>query len=318
MSRKGLLWAALLGAAGCSFQGRGASPDGGDDQAPDARADAAPGTPDGTPGTPDATPVDTDGDGVRDSLDNCDTVANADQANEDGDDRGDACDLCPHLAGTETGGSDADTDGDGIGDQCDPRVGTDRLVVFLGFNSTAELAAFAPRAGTNPWTISGGQLHQPSGAAGAQELVWTGESVTDVLVTSQLHVDGVLAGAGVRSAAVLGGYWDGSPVDVYACGLRGAMPDAATNLAAWHYVDPPMVHAQVVTPFTGTMSAGAHAVISLVATDVPGNGSGLACAADLTTTSLPVPDYIPSGYPGFRTISTTASYDYLFVVAVGG
>jgi hypothetical protein len=39
--------------------------------------------------------VDTDGDGVPDSSDNCPTVANADQADGDLDLVGNACDACP-------------------------------------------------------------------------------------------------------------------------------------------------------------------------------------------------------------------------------
>ena len=40
-------------------------------------------------------PVDTDGDGVEDSADNCPTVPNADQADGDSDGIGDVCDECP-------------------------------------------------------------------------------------------------------------------------------------------------------------------------------------------------------------------------------
>jgi len=42
---------------------------------------------------------DTDGDGVPDSLDNCPTTPNPDQADADGDGVGDACDQCVHFAG---------------------------------------------------------------------------------------------------------------------------------------------------------------------------------------------------------------------------
>jgi len=64
----------------------------------------------------DTTPCqDSDGDGVNNCLDNCPTVANANQANADGDARGDACNNCPALANS----SQADGDGDGDGDACD-------------------------------------------------------------------------------------------------------------------------------------------------------------------------------------------------------
>jgi hypothetical protein len=72
-------------------------------------------------------PADTDGDGVRDLLDNCVTVANSDQKDENGNGRGDVCDDydrdgianskddCPDNPNRDQ----IDTDGDGIGDVCD-------------------------------------------------------------------------------------------------------------------------------------------------------------------------------------------------------
>lgn len=72
-------------------------------------------------------PADTDGDGVRDILDNCVSVPNQDQADETGNGRGDVCDdydkdgvanetdNCP----SHPNRNQADTDGDGKGDVCD-------------------------------------------------------------------------------------------------------------------------------------------------------------------------------------------------------
>jgi cysteine-rich repeat protein len=59
--------------------------------------------------------VDTDGDGVIDSEDNCVTVANPDQADADGDMIGDACDNCVNNANSDQ----HDSDGDGVGNACD-------------------------------------------------------------------------------------------------------------------------------------------------------------------------------------------------------
>ncbi len=58
--------------------------------------------------------VDTDGDGVCDSDDNCPATANPNQADADGDGVGDACDNCRDVANPDQ----RDTDGDGVGDAC--------------------------------------------------------------------------------------------------------------------------------------------------------------------------------------------------------
>ncbi len=73
-------------------------------------------------------PPDADGDGVPDDVDNCPTVANADQADCDNDGIGDACetdsdadgvvddcDNCPLVANVDQ----SDCDNDGIGDACE-------------------------------------------------------------------------------------------------------------------------------------------------------------------------------------------------------
>jgi hypothetical protein len=60
-------------------------------------------------------PNDGDGDGISDSIDNCPTTPNPDQADGDADGRGDACDNCPAVSNS----SQADDDGDGIGNSCD-------------------------------------------------------------------------------------------------------------------------------------------------------------------------------------------------------
>jgi len=76
---------------------------------------------------------DTDGDGVVDSVDNCPTVANADQLDQDGDGAGNACDADQDGDGASDGADNCaldpnpdqrDTDADGIGDECDPFPGS--------------------------------------------------------------------------------------------------------------------------------------------------------------------------------------------------
>ncbi len=72
--------------------------------------------------------VDSDGDGILDSQDNCPSVSNADQKNTDSDSSGDACDSDDDNDGVPDI-SDAfplnpnewtDTDGDGVGNNADP------------------------------------------------------------------------------------------------------------------------------------------------------------------------------------------------------
>ena len=58
--------------------------------------------------------LDSDGDGIADTADNCRLTYNPDQADRDRDGVGDACDNCPLLAN----GNQTDTDGDGQGDAC--------------------------------------------------------------------------------------------------------------------------------------------------------------------------------------------------------
>lgn len=122
-------WAVAIVVVGCgfrpgSFEPRDAAGTGDSDGSGDAMSDARI---DGSPTS------DTDGDGIVDSVDNCPTVANADQHDEDGDLVGDLCDPCPQI-GHEPA---TDGDGDGIPDACDPHptVIADTLVLFEPFSS---------------------------------------------------------------------------------------------------------------------------------------------------------------------------------------
>ena len=81
-------------------------------------------------------PLDSDGDGITNSSDNCPLTSNADQLDTDGDDIGDVCDddldgdgiinsrdNCPLMNNTDQ----MDTDGDGIGDVCDDDLDGDGI-----------------------------------------------------------------------------------------------------------------------------------------------------------------------------------------------
>ncbi|MBT7725373.1 MAG: hypothetical protein HN739_21195, partial [Gammaproteobacteria bacterium] len=87
---------------------------------------------------------DTDSDGVSDSLDNCDDIANSDQLDTDSDGDGDACDLDDDGDGVlDTddvfpldASESLDTDGDGIGDNADP-VNMTKARAYLMTRSTS-------------------------------------------------------------------------------------------------------------------------------------------------------------------------------------
>jgi Thrombospondin type 3 repeat len=272
------------------------------------------------------TPGDRDGDGVPDDVDNCPDVANPGQANEDGDDRGDACDLCPHLAGTVPG-TDGDDDHDGIGNQCDPHVGPDQLIVFLPFNDPSELDQFEIR-GTGTvkatWTISNGQLHSTDPSlATVEQLVWTGASIDGpVWIEGFAHVDTLAAGGpATRFAAITGAYDDSDAVDMYACGVRADDAADGAFTAAIHYITPPNI-GDIATSIDmiAPMANGLAGHQSLKVTE-PGGPTGTMsqqdCAASTQTIGQSVFGYLPAGFPGVRVFGMTASFDYLFVVKIG-
>ena len=72
-------------------------------------------------GEGDACDMDSDNDGVDDTDDNCQTVANFNQTDSDGDKVGDACDNCVNV----TNALQVDTDEDGEGDACDDDIDND-------------------------------------------------------------------------------------------------------------------------------------------------------------------------------------------------
>jgi hypothetical protein len=124
-----------------------------------------------------APPRDTDGDGVSDDLDNCPTVANANQADADSDGVGDVCDNCVNVANPRVTpdtptflitnpwatltGDQRDDDHDGYGNKCDAKfpgttgaaVGTSDLTQFrASFNKSRALDTCGT-VGTHPCAI---------------------------------------------------------------------------------------------------------------------------------------------------------------------
>ena len=95
-------------------------------------------------------PVDTDGDTIPDSADNCPAVANADQTDTDGDGLGDPCDTDDDADGVPDSTDSCtlipnpgqeDSDGDALGDVCDTDDDND------GVPDAADNCQFVPNLG---------------------------------------------------------------------------------------------------------------------------------------------------------------------------
>jgi hypothetical protein len=65
--------------------------------------------------------IDSDGDGVCDSVDNCPAKPNPDQKDTDGDGVGDVCDNCPTVPNRDQ----KDSNGNGVGDVCEATCDVD-------------------------------------------------------------------------------------------------------------------------------------------------------------------------------------------------
>lgn len=192
--------------AGCgSFSGPGLSAT--DDgsviglDVPITHDDGSTTTPDVTMPIPDAVvgldstiqTMDTDGDGIPDSQDNCPTVANANQLNEDHDAFGDVCDPCPPFPETTPV---TDTDHDGVSDKCDPRPNTpgDKILVFEGFANGKPTTW----GGFGNWSGAAGQLvGDGTGSWGPSFDANGGETVTAQVGLDQ---DNTFAGVALASS----------------------------------------------------------------------------------------------------------------------
>lgn len=122
--------------------------------------------------------LDTDGDGVHNSIDNCPLVSNPDQADRNGNGIGDACDgdidgdgivdtrdNCP----TTFNPDQKDSDGDGIGDTCDPCPNDPT-------NACAQASQIISSSITQPATVS-------NGVGTASATVYPGSITTDTTIT---------------------------------------------------------------------------------------------------------------------------------------
>ncbi len=81
----------------------------------DTDGDGVANTSDNCPFNSNANQADNDGDGIGNPCDNCANISNANQADSDNDGVGNSCDNCPFNSNA----NQADNDNDGIGNSCD-------------------------------------------------------------------------------------------------------------------------------------------------------------------------------------------------------
>jgi hypothetical protein len=133
--------------------------------------------------------LDADGDGVADDVDNCPTVANADQLDTDRDGVGDACDNCreipnagPISAGHIGTGGQVDDDEDGVGNPCDCDFTESANDHFVNLSDLLRfLDAFGQRISDHTCPDEAGN---PTGSCARYDLTVEGEvvNVNDLLV----------------------------------------------------------------------------------------------------------------------------------------
>ena len=283
----------------CSFHATspGAPADGADgaDGAADGAAIDAPvqidAMPDGSPN------VDTDGDGVVDAQDNCPTVANTDQRDWDGDHHGDACDHCPHLASA----TDPDGDGDGVGDACDPRPATagDARALWVGFYDAADIAGWTDggTGGIGTWAVTGGKLVQSATDPAQFASLYEPTNFQHVYVATSFVVGSWNANATI---GVCNG-WDGSHFDCCNVNTVNAAPasvgEAQRDLAQKADV---------------AFAVASNQTVDIVENMATSNSCSFGSNAQVAATP-----YGQAGHVIVYTAHTSASFRYLFVVAIG-
>ena len=255
--------------------------------------------------------VDTDGDGIPDSTDNCPTIANPDQHDHDADGRGDVCDVCPHIAD-----SGADSDGDGVGDACDPRPTTpgDRIAFFEGFYGAV---AWTSVIGTDTWQVASGAVTQPS-TNDEHQLVDGSASLADAFVQARFQVHGINSDDSARrSTGIVLAYQ--SPTDYYFCGLAADPSDSELDVGKVY--DDGFGDEQFDDSTAGfaDQMPGDWTMISARTSQTSDGTTTITCGAarDSVTgqTSFGIQDHV-DGTIGVRTNDADVSFDYVFVVAV--
>jgi hypothetical protein len=260
-------------------------------------------TPDGDPG------LDSDNDGVNDAIDNCPSIANANQGNEDQDARGDVCDPCPIKA---LAADDADSDGDGVGDGCDPdssaAAAPHRITLFEGFSGTLPSSVTVVPA--NAWTVTNGAARANlSGGTTPQRgwLTWphqTPQNSQDIVfakvTVNQKFPGAVQNGVGIVQRA------DGNLGDGIVCWIA-SQADGTMGLRLFYTTD----------AFSG-MSAGGNYFANQVATLRLQRTAEQYSCIDLATNLMAQTSFTfnpGNAQLGFYVEGAGASYEWVMVVS---
>jgi hypothetical protein len=256
---------------------------------------------------------DSDGDGFPDLTDNCADVGNADQRDHDDDGRGDACDVCPHLIDTGK-----DTDLDGVGDACDPRPteSGDRIAFFEGFYAAP---AWQAVIGSNSWQAVDGTLRQQRTDAAYQLVRDDDPDLGEVFVDARVRINAISNNSSTRrSTGIVAAFRD--PNHYMFCGLAAAQPSGVEVNAGEVSTDFFGVAHYDFTPGAFPAPMTGEWLTLQARTKQTDDGTRIECTshrAGVTGMASYDGDADLEGDIGIRTNGADASFDYVFVVAVG-
>ncbi len=241
---------------------------------------------------------DQDNDGIKNEVDNCPVVANANQRDHDGDGRGDACDKCPHI---NTGAAEPDADADGVGDACDPRptMAGDKQVLFEGFTDASSADTWI-RTGPAPWSVLNGAVEQTDPNTG-DSLIAPMPQFQKLYAATSFKLLGLPTGKGGSSAGMCIGVATGQ---YYCC----TVANGGMSLKASSSMGP-----AATSTWSGTFDVGDRIDI------VESLASGHRCDAKQGTLSANVSDTAggTAGQVELYTGASAAAFDYVFLVEVG-